>query len=130
DDDGDPVVLDWHQAGIGPGVLDLIVMITTTEWAPQSVSAEAPAPAPVPAAKQMARYRREIARTVGLRWTDSEWSELWDHALLWRFMQEMLPWVASASPEEFAAREQQFDEVWLRPVLAAASRRLAPFVFP
>jgi hypothetical protein len=130
DEDGDPVVLDWHQAGIGPGVLDLMVMVTTTEWAPQSVSPDAPMPAPVPAAKQMARYRREIARTVGLRWTDSEWSELWDHALLWRFMQEMLPWVASASPEEFTAREQQFDEVWLRPVLAAASRRLAPFVFP
>ncbi len=130
DDDGDPVVLDWHQAGIGPGVLDLMAMITATEWAPQSVTPSAPAPAPVPAAKQMARYRREIARTVGVRWTDSEWSELWDHALLWRFMQEMLPWVASASPEEFAAREQQFDEVWLRPVLAAAGRRLAPFVSP
>jgi hypothetical protein len=45
-------------------------------------------------------------------------------------MQEMLPWVASTSPEEFLAREQQFDEVWLRPVLAAAGRRLAPFVSP
>jgi hypothetical protein len=130
DNDGDPVVLNWHQAGIGPGVLDLLVMVTTSEWAPQSVTPLPPAPAPVPAAKQMARYRREIAQTVGLRWTDSEWSELWDHALLWRFMQEMLPWVASASPEEFLAREQQFDEVWLRPVLAAAGRRLAPFVSP
>ena len=45
-------------------------------------------------------------------------------------MQEMLPWVASAAPDEFAAREQQFDDVWLQPVLAAASRRLAPFVLP
>jgi len=131
DDDGDPVVLNWHQAGVGPGVLDLMVMITTTEWAPQTVTPSAgPAPAPVPAAKQMARYRREIARAVGQRWTDSEWSELWDHALLWQFMQETLPWVASTSPEEFLAREQQFDEVWLRPVLAAAGRRLAPFVSP
>jgi hypothetical protein len=136
DDEGDPVVLDWHQAGIGPGVLDLVAMVIETQWAAQTMAPAAPPPTtvgpmpPVPAAKQMARYRREIARAVNVRWTDSEWSELWDHALLWRFMQETLPWLASATPEEFAAREQQFDEVWLRPVLAAASRRLAPFVYP
>lgn len=130
DDEGDSVVLDWHRAGLGPGVLDLVVMITTAEWVPLAASAEAPAGAPATAAKQMSRYRREIARLLGVRWSDSEWAELWDHALLWRFMQEMLPWVASAAPNEFAARERQFDEVWLRPVLAAASRRLAPFVLP
>jgi hypothetical protein len=125
DAEGDMIVLDWQLAGIGPGVLDLVVMITTDQWVPpQAVPTSA---LPPPQSKLIARYRREIAHLLGLRWSDAQWSELWDHALLWRFMQEMLPWVASASPAEFLARERLFDDVWLDPVLAAAGRRLAPF---
>ena len=123
DAEGDMIVLDWQLAGIGPGVLDLVVMITTGQWMPRLPASALPLPQP----KLIARYRREIARLLGLRWSDAEWSELWDHALLWRFMQEMLPWVASVAPAEFDARERLFDEVWLDPVLAAAGRRLAPF---
>ena len=120
DEDGDMVVLDWQLAGIGPGVLDLVAMIKTTEWA----GGERPAPAE----RLAGRYRREIARLLGLRWSDAEWSALWDYALLWRFLQEMLPWTVSVAPEEYLARAQQYEDIWLRPALDAAGRRLAPFV--
>jgi hypothetical protein len=119
DETGDMVVLDWQLAGLGPGVLDLVVMIMTSEWSAGEL--------PVPAEKLVGRYRREIARLLGLRWSDAEWSELWDHALLWRFMQEMLTWVVSVPHDEFQARAGQFEEVWLRPALDAAGRRLTPF---
>jgi hypothetical protein len=132
DENGDMVVLDWQLAGLGPGVLDLLVMITTSQWEPRKAGElrvpAPPAELPLPQSKLIARYRREIARLLGLRWSDAEWSELWDHALLWRFLQEMLPWLASVPQAEFLSREQLFADVWLNPVLAAADRRLAPFI--
>jgi aminoglycoside phosphotransferase (APT) family kinase protein len=120
DEDGDMVVLDWQLAAIGPGVLDLVVMIKTTEWATGEL--------PAPAEKLTGRYRREIARLLNKRWSDAEWSALWDYALLWYFLQEMLTWTVSVAREEYEIRAQQFEDVWLRPALDAASRRLAPFV--
>ena len=129
DEDGDLVVFDWQLAGLGPGVLDLVVFLTTSQWAARSPSA-APPELPLTPAKLISRYRREIARLLGQRWSDAAWAELWDHALLWRFLQEMLPWLATVPHAEFLAREQMFADVWLRPVLAAADRRLAPFKMP
>jgi hypothetical protein len=134
DDEGDMVVLDWQLAGLGPGVLDLLVLVMTSQWelppwTPPD-AAGVPPDLALPPTKIISRYRREIARLLGLRWTDAAWSELWDHALLWRFLQEMLPWAASAPQSEFLAREELFGDVWLRPALAAADRRLAPFVMP
>lgn len=120
DDTGDMVVLDWQLAAIGPGVLDLVVMIKTTEWASGGL--------PAPAERLAGRYRSEIAKLLGRRWSDAEWSAQWDYALLWRFLQEMLPWAVGVTPAEFEARAQQFEDVWLRPALDAAGRRLAPFV--
>jgi len=133
DEDGDLVVLDWQLAGLGPGVLDLVVFLQTSQWQARTAARgvfAAPPELPLTPAKLVSRYRREIARLLGLRWSDAEWAELWDHALLWRFLQEMLPWLASVSREEFAAREPLFAEVWLRPVLSAADRRLGTFMMP
>jgi len=129
DEEGDLVVIDWQMAGLGPGVLDLVVFLTTSQWASRS-PLTAPPELPLLPAKLISRYRREIARLLGLRWSDAEWAELWDHALLWRFLQEMLPWLASVSHSEFLACEQLFADVWLSPVLAAADRRLGPYQLP
>jgi hypothetical protein len=118
DEDGDMVVLDWQLAGLGPGVLDLVATIKTTEWSAARL--------PLPADKVISRYRREVARLLDQRWSNADWSELWDHALLWRFMQEMLPWAVSVPREEFEARAQDYEDIWLRPALDAAGRRLMP----
>jgi hypothetical protein len=118
DEDGDMIVLDWQLAGLGPGVLDLVVMITTSQWSGGEL--------PLAPDRLVARYRSDVARLLGVRWSDAEWAQLWDHALLWRFMQEMLTWLASVPREEFAARTQQFEDVWLWPALDAAGRRLTP----
>jgi hypothetical protein len=70
-----------------------------------------------------------VAERVGVRWSDETWATLWDHALLWRFTQEMLDWAASAPREVFAARAAQFEDIWLRPVLATVERQLRPVLF-
>jgi aminoglycoside phosphotransferase (APT) family kinase protein len=116
DEDGDPIVLDWQHAAIGPGLLDLLVMSTSTRWEHGGL--------PLPEAELAALYRREIKRCLYVEWSEAEWAELWDHARLWRFLQETLSWAAGATPEEFSARAAGFEEVWLEPVLAAAERRL------
>jgi hypothetical protein len=116
DEDGDPIVLDWQLAAIGPGVLDLMVLATRTRWEHGRL--------PMPEPELAARYRRQVKRCLHVEWTDREWSRLWDHTLLWRFLQEQLSWAARAEPDEFIAWAARFDEIWLEPVLAAASRRL------
>lgn len=115
DDDGELIVLDWQMAAIGPGVLDLLAMVTTSAWE---------GAAPIEAADMVAAYRGAIARCLGRLWSDGDWAYLWDHALLWRFMQEMLPWAASAAADVYAEREARFEAVWLEPALAAARRVL------
>ena len=118
DEDGDLVVFDWQSAAIGPGVLDLVVMATTGAWERATL--------PLPPEAMAERYRAEVAARLGVRWSDTAWSTFWDHALLWRFLQETLSWVAGAPRRAFAPRAAEFERVWLKPVLAAAGRRLAP----
>ena len=48
---------------------------------------------------------------------------------MWRFIQEMLGWAANAARETFAAHETQFRDIWLQPVLQAATRRLRPVLY-
>lgn len=116
DEDGDAIVLDWQRAAIGPGLLDLLVLSTNHRWAGGDL--------PVPEAALTAHYRAELARCLHVEWSDDAWDTLWDHALLWRFMQETLAWAAAAPPDEFDAHAARFDAIWLQPVLAAADRRL------
>lgn len=120
DEDGDPILLDWQSAAIGPGPLDLLVMTTSTRWEQGSL--------PLPEAELTGHYRRELKRCLHVEWSDVQWDLLWDHALLWRFLQDTLTWVAAAPPAAFAARAGRFEEVWLHPVLAAAERRLKKVV--
>jgi len=118
--DGEMVVYDWQLAGIGPGLLDIVTFLTSSRWEC--------GPLPVSDDELRALYREEIAYRIGFRWSEADWQAAWDYALLWRFIQEMIGWVARVPPEVFEARAQPFTEVWLEPVLAAADRRLAPMI--
>ncbi len=119
--DGEMVVMDWQLAGLGPGILDLVTFITTIRWERSEL--------PVAADDLIALYRDEMEQRVGMRWSDEEWAAHWDHALIWRFIQEMFVWVASTPAEEFEARAAQFDEIWLKPVVEAVERRLRPVFY-
>lgn len=120
-EDDELVVFDWQLVGTGPGVLDLVAFVNACRWERPDL--------PVDPEQLIAQYRAEMAARVGVQWSDDEWAELMDYALIWRFIQEMLGWAANASADRFAQREAAFRDIWLQPVLEAASRRLRPVLY-
>jgi hypothetical protein len=71
-----------------------------------------------------ALYRKALATRSGTAWDDETWSRLWDHAVLWRFLQEWLDLIAAIPEALLLTSAEQLDRVWLDPVEAAARRRL------
>lgn len=119
--DDELVVFDWQLAGVGPGVLDLVTFVNSARWRRPDL--------PVSPHELIGLYRDELATRVGVQWSDEAWDELMDHALMWRFTQELLGWAASATTAQFQAHEAVFRDIWLRPVLDAAYRRLRPVLY-
>lgn len=119
--DDEIVVFDWQLAGVGPGVLDLVTFVNAARWRRPDL--------PISPHELIALYRDELAARVGVQWTDEAWDELMDHALMWRFTQELLGWAAAATTTQFQAHEAAFRDIWLRPVLDAAYRRLRPVLY-
>jgi hypothetical protein len=116
DREGRLIVYDWQLTSIGPAILDLLTFVKKTEWwFPE---------APITAAEIVDHYRRGLAALNGHRWEDESWDRLWDHALMWRFLQEWLDLLAAIPESLLAASADQLDTVWLEPVEAAAARRL------
>lgn len=112
------LVYDWQFTSIGPAVLDLLTFVKKTEW-------WYPA-APLTADAVVAHYRQGIHALNGHSWADEAWGELWDHALMWRFLQEWLDLLAAIPESLLLASADQLDRVWLDPVESAAARRLRP----
>ncbi|MBP7692863.1 MAG: hypothetical protein KA764_13150 [Anaerolineales bacterium] len=120
-DDDELVVSDWHLAGVGPGVLDLVAFVNAARWSRPDL--------PVDPEALITLYRAEMQARVGVVWTDAEWAELFDHALMWRFIQELLGWAANAPPADFQSQAVALNSIWLQPVLAAVGRRLRPALY-
>ncbi len=116
------VVYDWQLAAVGPGVLDLLVFVSKSQWwfGDLPVSAEA----------IVRLYREGIARGTGKVWDDAAWQLLWDHALMWRFLQEWVDLLAASPNPVLLTQAEQLDRVWLRPVSEAVERRLGAAGLP
>ncbi len=114
--DGSQIVYDWQLAAIGPSILDLLVFIKKSNWWFGSL--------PLDDAEIIQYYKERMRFRIGITWDDEKWDELWDHALMWRFLQEWLDLI-EASPEPLLeARSALLETVWLMPVLDAIERRL------
>jgi aminoglycoside phosphotransferase (APT) family kinase protein len=114
--DGRLAAFDWQLAGLGPGVVDLLVLVNNSRWWAGQL--------PLPPGELVEAYRSEIAAGPGHRWTDEEWQLLWDHAVMWRFMQEWLDLLAVMPAALVEARASLLESVWIRPVMEAIGRRL------
>jgi hypothetical protein len=110
------VVFDWQLTGVGPGVIDLLVFINKSEWWFDHMPVERESIAAV--------YRLGVDREIGYRWDEELWSLLWDHALMWRFLQEWVDLLAASPDPILETRAEQLDDVWLEPVARAVSKRL------
>lgn len=113
---GDQAVYDWQLAGVGPAVMDLLVFINKTDWWFGPLGDER--------IRLIKHYRTRLADRCGVVWNDDEWDMLWDHALMWRFLQEWLDLLAATPEALLTTRADQLDQVWLEPLTQAAARRL------
>jgi len=114
---GSQIVYDWQLTAVGPAVLDLVSFVKKSEWWFGVL--------PIPPADLQALYRKALVTRSGTAWDDEAWSRLWDHAVLWRFLQEWLDLIAAIPEALLLTSAEQLDRVWLDPVEAAARRRLA-----
>ncbi|MDX1600550.1 MAG: aminoglycoside phosphotransferase family protein [Anaerolineales bacterium] len=114
-ENGRQTVYDWQLAGIGPGIMDLLVFVNKSEWWYR--------PLPISRSEMVGRYRDQL-EARGITWEDETWSVLWDHALMWRFVQEWFDLLAASPLPVLATRAEQLDQVWLQPVEDALNRRL------
>jgi len=114
--DGELIAYDWQLAVVGPGPLDLVVLVNSSRWWFS--------PLPLEPAEMVNAYRAELSERLNVSWDEEAWARLWDHALMWRFIQEWLDLLGASPSALIEARAELLEEVWLGPVRAAVSRRL------
>lgn len=114
--DGRQIVYDWQLAGVGCGVMDLLAFVSKSLWWFPRM--------PLPPEHIITHYRQQLETQVGMRWDDEAWGELWDHALMWRFLQEWIDLLAASTDSLLISHVELIDRVWLGPVGRALKRRL------
>jgi thiamine kinase-like enzyme len=113
---GKQVVYDWQLAGVGPGIMDLLAFVYKSLWWFEDL--------PITTDELVGRYRKNIVEATGTDWDQAAWSLLWDHALLWRFIQEWVDLLAVIPGPLIETWFARLESVWLDPVRQAAERRL------
>ncbi len=109
-------MFDWQLAGIGSAVMDLLAFVTKSEWWFGEL--------PVARRAIVDYYRQGLLSRSGITWDEPTWDRLWDHALMWRFLQEWVDLLAASPEPLLAARTELLEQVWLDPVAQAVARRL------
>jgi hypothetical protein len=110
------MVYDWQLAGVGPGIIDLLVFINKSVWWFGKL--------PLSVEEIVDHYRASLSARVGRVWSQDEWSRLWDHALMWRFLQEWVDVIAVTPEALLMTQEELLEQLWLIPVTAAVERQL------
>lgn len=114
---GEQIAYDWQQTAVGPGVIDLLTFVNMSGWWFN--------PPPVAREEMVEIYRTEMDERLGIAWDEDSWARQWDHALMWRFLQEWIDLLAVVPDPLLEARAGLLDRIWLDPVAQAVDRRLA-----
>lgn len=113
--DGNQTVANWHQAAIGPAILDAVMFAQQTNTHLNPLF-------PVKAALE--RYKVQMAdRQQKPLWTHEQWNLLWDYGLLWLLMAEELTWVVTLSPQDYSRWHTQMERVWFDPAVKILENR-------
>lgn len=110
-------VIDWQQAAIGPSVLDLRCFIQSSLWFFEKI--------PVDPTLLIERYRETLYQINGWSWSDEDFSNAMDDALLWIFISDWSDLLAVIPNSLFLTRQELLRAIWLDPVHAALKRRFA-----
>ena len=110
------IVYDWQLASVGPGIMDLLAFVYNSTWWYDDL--------PLTAEQQVNHYLQRIAELTGKTWSKRDWSKLWDHALMWRFLQEWIGLLAQTPEPLMEMWAGRLEAVWIGPVRQAVGRRL------
>lgn len=113
---GEQIAYDWQQTAVGPGVIDLLTFVNMSGWWFS--------PLPLAREEMVEIYRMELDERLGISWDEAAWARQWDHALMWRFLQEWIDLLAVVPDPLLEARAGLLDRIWLDPVARAVERRL------
>ncbi|HLC05948.1 MAG TPA: phosphotransferase [Anaerolineales bacterium] len=115
-DQSEQIAYDWQQTAVGPGVIDLLTFVNMSGWWFN--------PLPLAREEMVQIYRSELNDRLGISWDEDGWARLWDHAVMWRFLQEWIDLLAILPDPLLEARAELLDGIWLDPVAHAVDRRL------
>ena len=113
---GRQIVTHWQSASIGPAILDVVMFQQNTRM---HVKPSMPLPAAI------ARYRAQITeRQEKSIWDNVAWNRAADYALMWCFAVHWLNRLVTMPEDDYAALHDQFEAIWLAPLLDAVERQL------
>ena len=110
------IVYDWQMAAVGPPILDVVTFVLKSEWWFGGL--------PIDREQITQEYRKQLAEISGKEWDDDAWEELWDHALMWRFLQEWMDLLAASPTTLLQTRAELLEQVWFDPLGEAVTKRL------
>jgi len=114
--EGRQIVFDWQMASVGPAVLDVLTFVTKSQWWFGEL--------PLEPAELVALYRQTLVELGGVEWSDDDWQTAWEHARMWRFLQEWVDLLAASPDALLGASTEALERLWLEPVSDAVSARL------
>ncbi len=109
-------VFDWQLTAVGPPVLDVVALVLKSQWWFDEM--------PISAEDIARMYRASLKQQSGHAWDDSRWQLLWDHAVMWRFLQEWLDLFAASPDTLLETRAADLERLWFQPLARAVAHRL------
>lgn len=109
-------VFDWEDAAIGPALLDLLGFLQGSSWHFS--------PLPISADEMIAHYRSRLSQAGAHTYTNAEFEQLWDYAVLWSFAGGWVGHLAKTPDALLPMRLSALEEVLFIPLRRAVSRCL------
>jgi aminoglycoside phosphotransferase (APT) family kinase protein len=113
--DGSLTVLDWEQASIGPGILDLVIFLQKSHWWFD--------PLPLSNDEIIEHYRMRMRAANNFHWPDEAWNRLWDAALEWGFVSGWVDLLAFIPDAVLDERLDPMNDLLITPYKKAVLRR-------
>jgi hypothetical protein len=113
---GGLTVYDWEDAGIGPAIFDLMGFIQGSSWHFS--------PLPISSDEIIKHYRERLAAAGAYSFSDDEFTLLWDHALMWTFVNGWVGNLAKTPNTLLPMRLEALQEVLIAPLNQAIERQL------
>lgn len=113
--DGRQIITHWYYTAIAPPILDLMIFHQSTlSHLHPNTSVDS----------HLQRYRAKLEELQGRDvWTDSDWEQQWDYAMLWLFALHWIVRLAQMPNTWYKPIHQRIQTVWLEPVALALHRQ-------